>query len=104
MDVKRVLESVGYRVLPDGDCMCKPFGFSVLKFKLSINSIYRHFYGRGSVTDILTWSSEVIETKDKTEQEFLEAVAAFEEYNQGMHGRYVNFAFETKDQFWNNTL
>lgn len=102
MNKKRILESLGYRILSDHKSMCKPYGFSMMKFNLETNTISRHFYGRGSVEDLLTWSSKVIEAADR--QKFLEEVAAFEEYNSGMHGRYENFSFESKEQYWNNEL
>jgi len=102
MNVKRLLESVGYRILPDNKSMCKPYGFSMMKYNLETNTIAKHFYGRGTVTEILTWNSEVIDVTNR--QTFLEAVAAFEEYNSGKHGRYVDFSFETSTQYWNNTL
>jgi len=101
MNIRGTLETLGYRILPDGKSMCKPVGYNMFKYNLETNTIFSHFYGDGIVKDLLTWDSQVIEIKDNAK--FLKDISTFEHYNQD-HGRYVDFSFGTVEQFWNSIL
>ncbi len=95
MNIKQLLLSLGYREL--GKVMVKPIGYNCFKFNFENNTISSHFFGNGTVKELLCWDKKKI-THFITKEDFLFLISEFEQYYVPSSSKYFNFAFRTTEE------